>query len=95
MLYFVNAFQSSILYSLIPYVTSDFESHSLLNVIYIVADAITAACFIAISKILDVWGRAEGFLIMTICATLGMVLMAACLNLQTFCAAYVSCIHAD
>ncbi|KAH8199553.1 hypothetical protein TruAng_006304 [Truncatella angustata] len=89
LLYFVNAFQSSILSNLLPYVTSDFETHSLLNVIYIVADAVTAACYIPLSKILDVWGRAEGFLIMTCSATLGLVLMAVCRDLPTFCAAYV------
>lgn len=90
LLYFVNAMQSSILYNLIPYVTSDFSSHSLLNVIYIVASAISAAVYIPLAKVLDVWGRAEGFLIMTIFATLGLVLMAVCHNLPTFCAAYVS-----
>ncbi|KAL4875691.1 major facilitator superfamily domain-containing protein [Aspergillus karnatakaensis] len=89
LLYFVYAFQSSILYSLIPYVTSDFETHSLLTTIYIVADTMTAAVYIPLSKILDVWGRAEGFLMMTMFATLGMVMMAACHNLPTFCAAYV------
>ncbi len=52
--------------NLIPYATSDFESHSLLNVIYVVADAMTAAVYIPLSKILDVWGRAEGFLVMTV-----------------------------
>lgn len=72
-----------------PFVTSEFESHSLLNVIYIVSDAMTAAVFIPLSKILDIWGRAEGFLIMTVFATLGLVLMAVCQNLPTFCAAYV------
>ncbi|GAN08644.1 conserved hypothetical protein [Mucor ambiguus] len=89
LLYFVNAMQSSILYNLIPYVTSDFSSHSLLNVIYIVASAISAAVYIPLAKVLDVWGRAEGFLLMTIFATLGLVLMAVCNNLPTFCAAYV------
>ncbi|KAF1981000.1 MFS general substrate transporter [Aulographum hederae CBS 113979] len=89
LLYFVNAFQSSILSSLLPFVTSDFESHSLLNVIYVVADAISASVFIPLSKILDVWGRAEGFLLMTISATLGLILMATSHNLPTFCAAYV------
>lgn len=38
---------------------------------------------------MDVWGRAEGFLFMTICATVGLIMMAACNNLATFCAAYV------
>lgn len=90
LLYFVNAFQSAILNSLLPFVTSDFESHSLLTVIYIVANAISAACFIPLSKILDLWGRAEGFLIMATFATLGLIMMAACENLPTFCAAYVS-----
>ncbi|KAG2207990.1 hypothetical protein INT46_010356, partial [Mucor plumbeus] len=88
-LYFVNAMQGSILYNLIPYVTSDFSAHSLINVIYIVASAISAATYIPLAKILDVWGRAEGFLIMTIFATLGLILMAVCTNLPTFCAAYV------
>jgi hypothetical protein len=90
LLYFVNAMQSSILSNLLPYVTSDFSSHSLLNVIYIVSSAISAAVYIPLAKILDVWGRAEGFLIMTFFATLGLVLMAVCNNLPTFCAAYVS-----
>jgi MFS family permease len=81
--------QSSICYSLLSYVTSDFESHSLLNVIYIVADAMTAAVYIPTAKVMDVWGRAEGFLVMTVFATLGLVLMAVCHNLPTFCAAYV------
>ena len=65
-LYFVNAMQQSINYSLLGFVTSDFESHSLLNVIYIVADAMTAAVYIPTAKVMDVWGRAEGFLAMTI-----------------------------
>ena len=88
-LYFVNAMQQSINYSLLGFVTSDFESHSLLNVIYIVADAMTAAVYIPTAKVMDVWGRAEGFLAMTIFATLGLIMMAACHNLPTFCAAYV------
>lgn len=81
--------QQSINLSLLGYVTSDFESHSLLNVIYIVADAMTAAVYIPTAKVMDVWGRAEGFLAMTIFATLGLIIMAACHNLPTFCAAYV------
>ncbi|KAL9945916.1 hypothetical protein D7B24_005225 [Verticillium nonalfalfae] len=88
-LYLVNAFQSSILYNLMPFVTSDFESHSLLTVINIVANAMTAAVYIPLAKMLDVWGRAEGFLVMTSFATLGLVLMATCNSLSTFCAAQV------
>ncbi|KAL1856308.1 hypothetical protein Daus18300_010793 [Diaporthe australafricana] len=88
-LYFVNAMQSSILSNLLPYATSAWETHSLLNVIYVVANAMTAAIYVPLSKILDVWGRAEGFAVMTTFATLGMIMMAASHNLPTFCAAYV------
>lgn len=49
----------------------------------------SAAMYIPISKILDVWGRAEGFLIMTTFATLGLILMATCNDIYTFCAADV------
>ena len=88
-LYFVNAFQSSILSSLIAYATSDFESHSLLNVIYVVGGALSAAVYMPLAKVMDVWGRAQGFAAMTLFATLGMVLMAVSHNIETFSAAYV------
>lgn len=89
MLYFVNAFQSSILSNLLPYATSDFESHSLLNVIFVVAACMSAAMYIPLSKVLDVFGRAEGFLIMATFATVGLILMACSYGIATFCAAYV------
>jgi NADH:ubiquinone oxidoreductase subunit 2 (subunit N) len=50
----------------------------------------TAAVYIPLSKILDLWGRAEGFLLMVLFATIGMIMMAASQNLPTYCAAYVS-----
>ena len=89
MLYLTNAFQSSILSNLIPYATSDFSTHSLLTVIYIVSNAMTAAMYIPLAKVLDLWGRAEGFVLMILFATLGLVMMAVTKNLATFCAAQV------
>lgn len=88
-IYMVNAFQFSIVWTVIPYLTSEWEMHSLLSVIYIVGDAMQAATYIPLSKILDIWGRAEGFAMMVTFATLGMVMMAACNNLATFSAGYV------
>jgi hypothetical protein len=61
LLYFVNGFQSSILSNLTPYVTSEWEEHSLLTVISIVSSCMSAATYIPMAKILDIWGRAEGF----------------------------------
>ena len=89
LLYLVNAFQSTILYSLTPFVTSAFESHSLLTVIGIVANALSAAIYIPLAKMLDLWGRAEGFLLMIVFAELGLILQASCNNLYTYCAAQV------
>ncbi|KAH0428094.1 MFS siderophore iron [Colletotrichum camelliae] len=89
LLYLTNGFQSSVLYSLTPYAASDFESHSLLPVIDIVSSAMTASVYIPLAKILDLWGRAEGFLLMVIFATLGMILLAGSQNLATYCAATV------
>jgi hypothetical protein len=89
LLYFTNAFQSSILYNLVPFATSDFETHSLLTVIYIVANSMSAAVYIPLAKTLDLWGRAEGFAVMVGFATLGLIMMAACNGLTTFCVAQV------
>lgn len=94
LLYFVNAFQSSILYNLVPFATSSFQSHSLLTVIYIVANSMSAAIYIPLAKMLDLWGRAEGFLLMVAFADLGLILMASCSGLSTFCAAQVR-LHLD
>ncbi|KAK7423513.1 hypothetical protein QQX98_000970 [Neonectria punicea] len=88
-LFLANGFRLSILTSLLPYVTSDFSSHSLLTVIGTVANAMTAAVYIPMAKMLDVWGRAEGFLLMAGFSTLGIILMAVSQNLATFCAAQV------
>ncbi|KAJ4348102.1 uncharacterized protein N0V89_009474 [Didymosphaeria variabile] len=89
LLYFVNGFQSSILSNLTPYVTSEWEEHSLLTVISIISSCMSAATYIPMAKILDIWGRAEGFALMIGFATLGLVLMACASTLAIFCAAQV------
>jgi MFS family permease len=88
-LYLTNGFQASIIGNLTPYVTSDFNEHSLITVIQIVSNSMAAAVYIPTAKLLDLWGRAEGFLVMVTFATLGLVLMGVCQNLYTFCAAQV------
>jgi hypothetical protein len=89
-LFLTNGMRLSILSNLAPFVTSSFQSHSLLAVINIVAYSMAAATYIPMAKVLDVWGRAEGFALMVAMATLGLVLMAVSDNLATFCAAQVS-----
>ncbi|KAL4804741.1 siderophore iron transporter mirB [Aspergillus unguis] len=84
-----NGFRTAILYSLTPYAVSSFQSHSLVAVISIVSSAMTSACYIPIAKVVDVWGRAEGWLVMVGFSTLGLIMMAASNNLETYCAADV------
>jgi predicted MFS family arabinose efflux permease len=71
------------------YATSEFGLHSLLTVVDIVSSAMTAACYIPLAKALDIWGRAEGFMLMVSMLTLGMVLQAAAPNLPALCAGRV------
>jgi MFS family permease len=88
-LFLISGFRGSFYIVLVPYVTSEWQAHSLMTTIPIVADAMTAACYIPMAKALDVWGRAEGFLLMSGFATLGLILMSVSQNLATFCAAQV------
>ncbi|KAM5347544.1 hypothetical protein ACJ41O_007368 [Fusarium nematophilum] len=89
LMFLTNGFRISVLYTLQPYLTSEWQQHSLLTVINIVSDTLTAAVYIPMAKVLDAWGRAEGFLVMLGFSTLGLILMAAAQNLATFCAADV------
>ncbi|KAJ5371588.1 Major facilitator superfamily domain general substrate transporter [Penicillium concentricum] len=88
-LYFVNAFQSSVFASLSPYVSSSFTAHSLSGVPTALADAFSAAIYIPVGKMMDTWGRAEGFLLMTCFATMGLILLASCNSFAIYCTAYV------
>ena len=89
MLYFTNAFQASITANLTAYVLSGFEAHSLIPVFYIVSNSMCAVAYLPVAKLLDVWGRPQGFLVMAGMATLGLVLMAVTNGVSTFCAAQV------
>lgn len=82
----VNDIKSSVVYSLTPYATSSFAGHSPLTIANIVAAAMTAAVYVSMVKALDLWGRAEGFLLMVGFCIPGIVLLAASHGLPTYCA---------
>ncbi|CAG8023798.1 unnamed protein product [Penicillium olsonii] len=88
-LYFVYAWVSSVNTSLSSYVASSFQQHSLSGLPTAVADAFSAAVFLPVAKMMDTWGRAEGFFLMSLCATIGLVLMASCDSFAIYCAANV------
>ncbi|KAJ5374648.1 hypothetical protein N7517_006654 [Penicillium concentricum] len=88
-LYFTYAWISSVDGSLSTYVASSFQQHSLSGLPTAIADAFSAAVFLPVAKMMDTWGRAEGFLVMSICATVGLILMASCNSFPLYCAANV------
>ena len=49
----------------------------------------TAAVYIPMAKALDLWGRAEGFLLMLVFCIMGLVILATSKNLPTYCAGQV------
>lgn len=75
--------------SLNAYATSSFLGHSLLTVINIVSYVMGGSVYIPMAKALDLWGRAEGFLLMTFFCILGSILLASSQNLPTYCAGQV------
>lgn len=89
MLSFVNSLQQQITGSLGPYVTSSFQQHSLYSTTQTLSSIIAGCSRLPIAKILDIWGRVEGFILMTALCTIGLVLMAVCRNVETYAAAQV------
>ncbi|EFQ36422.1 major facilitator superfamily transporter [Colletotrichum graminicola M1.001] len=73
--------------NLTPYVTSAFGHHGLLATTSIVSTILGGVSQLTIAKIIDIRGRAEGFLGMVFLVTIGMIMMATCQNVETYAAA--------
>ncbi|EYE90522.1 siderophore iron transporter mirB [Aspergillus ruber CBS 135680] len=86
---FVNSLQQQVTGSLGPYVTSSFKQHSLFSTTQTLSSIVAGCSKLPIAKILDIWGRVEGFILMTVLCTLGLVLMAVCKDVETYAAAQV------
>jgi hypothetical protein len=75
--------------NLMPYVVSDFSSHSLIPTIGIVASIMSGILKLPMAKVIDMWGRPQGLASMVALSTTGLVLMSLCQNVQTYAAAEV------
>lgn len=71
MVFFVNSLQQQITGNLTPYVTSAFSQHALLSTTSVMSSIIGAVAKLPIAKIIDIWGRAEGYMLMVFLCTLG------------------------
>lgn len=81
--------QQQITNTLTPYVTSDFSLHSLTATTGILSQIIGGLSKLPLAKILDIWGRPQGFLLMVVLLTIGLIMMASCKNVETYAAAQV------
>lgn len=87
--YFVRAFESTITGNLGPYILSDFSEAPLVTTISTVANVLSGALLMPIARMLNLWDRGNGFLLMASIATLGLILSAACTNIYAYAAAQV------
>lgn len=81
--------QSGMSFALTPYVTSNFSQHSLTATTSIMSNLIGGLIKLPLAKVLDIWGRPQGFALMAVAMTVGLIMMAACENVQTYAAAQV------
>ncbi|KAI9368020.1 major facilitator superfamily domain-containing protein [Aspergillus egyptiacus] len=86
---FVDFLQNSIDATLNPYITSSFGSHGLLNVGSILSSIVGGVAPLPLAKIIDIWGRVEGFVVMITICVIGMIIKATCKTVQQYVAAHV------
>ncbi|ORZ12413.1 major facilitator superfamily domain-containing protein [Absidia repens] len=86
---FILALSSGINNTLTPYVTSSFQEHSLTATTQIISSMVSGLFVLPYAKLINVWGRPQGFALMVGSMTIGLIMMAACQNVETYCAAQV------
>lgn len=85
----MDSMHSGMSFSLTPYVTSAFSQHGLTATTSVFANLIGGLVKLPLAKILDIWGRPQGFALMVSFLVVGLVMMAACQNVETYAAAQV------
>ena len=88
-IYFVETMLSGVTGSLSPYVTSAFALHSLTPTVGILSSVIGGVTNLTIAKILDVFGRPQGFIFCVCLGTMGLIMMAACNGVEAYAAAMI------
>lgn len=86
---FLLAFTNGTVNYLGPYVTSSFQRHSLTALTGVISSIISGIFKLPYAKIMDIWGRPQALTLMVFSTTLGLIMMAGCNNVQTYCAAQV------
>ena len=84
---FVDSLLKAVQDNLSPYVTSSFQQHGLVATTSIISTVLGGVCNLTIAKIIDIWGRCEGFVAMVFLVCVGMITKAVCKNVETYAAA--------
>lgn len=87
--YFVQGLVSGVSGSLLPFVTSDFALHSLTPTTSILSSVIGGVTNLSIAKVLDIFGRPQGFLLCVVLCVLGLIMSASCNNVEAYAASQV------
>lgn len=89
LIYFVTSTQEVVVRTLTPFVTSSFALHSLTAATAIMSSIIGGLSKLPLAKILDTWGRPQGLALTLSFWVVGLIMMAACNNVETYAAAQV------
>ncbi|KAL8388794.1 hypothetical protein RB595_008933 [Gaeumannomyces hyphopodioides] len=84
---FVDSLTGNVQGALSPYVTSSFGQHGLLGTTSIVSSLLGGIAPLTVAKLINVWGRLEGLIIMVLLSVVGLVMKAVCQNVETYAAA--------
>lgn len=89
MCFFLLALTSSVSGSVQPNAFSNFKLAPQVSTANILASIIGGVLKLPIAKILNLWGRAEGFLVFLGVHIVGLIILAACNNPDSYAAGYV------
>ncbi|CAK7272398.1 Siderochrome iron transporter 2 [Sporothrix epigloea] len=87
--FFMLALQMSVLTNVTYFAYSSFESAPEIATAYILTAVIGGVLKLPIAKVLNIWGRAEGFLFFVGVYLLGMIIIASCNGPNSYAAGYV------
>ncbi|KAF4339836.1 siderochrome-iron transporter [Fusarium beomiforme] len=87
--FFMLAFQQSILNNVTYYAYSDFQQAPQIATAQILSSIIGGVLKLPIAKVLNIWGRAEGFVVFVIVYLVGMIILASSNGPDSYAAGYV------
>ncbi|CAG9949910.1 unnamed protein product [Clonostachys rosea f. rosea IK726] len=86
---FVTSLEGQVINSLLIFVTSSFQNHSMVSTINVVQGVINAVVKPPMAKVADVFGRTEAFCVSIALYTLGYIVMASSQNVSNYAAAQI------